>query len=420
MEVTIIGLGFVGLTTSLGFSEKGIKVYGYDINPKKLELLKKFVIPFHEPQLLDKLKSYSNNKFEIVDSLDKCINKSDAVFICVGTPCNKNGSVNISSIINSIKQIIKNRKKKSNFFTIVIKSSVPPSTSKEKIKPILTSYGIKVGEEIGLSNNPEFLREGSAWEDFINPDRIIIGTEDDKSRNILEEIYKPFDAPIINVNLNTAEFIKYLSNTLLATMISYSNEMSILADHIGDIDIKIAFKSLHMDRRWFGYPAGISTYVYPGAGFGGYCLPKDTCALFAMAKEKGYNSKILKSTLQINYKIKNHLIEKIKNSVSFDKSIGILGLSFKPGSDDVRESPAKDFINLLIESGFNKKKIFAYDPLAIENFKNTYDIDINYINSLENIVKLTDILIILTGWKEFINKYKLFKNKSIFDFRYIL
>ena len=185
-----------------------------------------------------------------------------------------------------IEEIVKNNEGNNKFFTIVIKSTVPPSTTKEKIKSILINLGIKVGEEIGLSNNPEFLREGYAWEDFIKPDRVVIGTEDDKSATILEKLYKPFNAPIINVSLNTAEYIKYLSNTLLSTMISYSNEMAILADYIGGIDIKEAFKTLHMDKRWSGNPAGMSSYVFPGAGFGGYCLPKDTFALYAKGKKK--------------------------------------------------------------------------------------------------------------------------------------
>jgi UDPglucose 6-dehydrogenase len=420
MQVTVIGLGFVGLTTALGFAEKKFKVFGYDTNEQKVNHFKNNIVPFHEPFLSEKLKKYKDDNFILVNSLESCIKESDAVFICVGTPYGENGTANLDYVQSSIEEIVKNNVGNNKFFTIVIKSTVPPSTTKEKIKSILINLGIKVGEEIGLSNNPEFLREGYAWEDFIQPDRVVIGTEDNKSATILENLYKTFNAPIINVSLNTAEYIKYLSNTLLSTMISYSNEMMILADYIGEIDIKNAFKTLHMDKRWMGNPAGMASYVFPGAGFGGYCLPKDTFALYAKGKEKGYETKFLKSTLDINREIKVHLIEKIKNSVSTDSKIGILGLAFKPESDDVRDTPAKDFLELLIDSGFNQEKIFAYDPMANRNFFNEFNIKINYLDNLKGVVDKTDVLVILTAWKEFRENSMLIKSKRVFDFRYIL
>ena len=420
MQITVIGLGFVGLTTALGFAEKKFKVFGYDNDKQKINQFKKNIVPFHEPFLTEKLINYKDDNFFLVDSLESCIKESEAIFICVGTPYGENGTANLEYVQSSIEEIVKNNVGNNKFLTIVIKSTVPPSTTKEKIKSILINLGIKVGKEIGLSNNPEFLREGYAWEDFIKPDRVVIGTEDDKSAAILENLYKPFGAPIVNVSLNTAEYIKYLSNTLLSTMISYSNEMMILADHIGGIDIKNAFKTLHMDKRWIGNPAGMSSYVFPGAGFGGYCLPKDTFALYAKGKEKGYVAKFLKSTLDINREIKVHLIEKIKHLVSTESKIGILGLAFKPESDDIRDTPAKEFIELLIDGGFHTQKIFAYDPMANRNFFNEFNIKINYLDDLKEVVNKADVLIVLTAWKEFREYSKLIKSKRVFDFRYIL
>ena len=209
---------------------------------------------------------------------------------------------------------------------------------------------------------------------------------------------KLYNVPILFSTLNTAEFIKYLSNTMLAVNISFANEMSMIAQNIGDIDIKKSFEILHQDKRFHGNPAGIASYIYPGLGFGGYCLPKDTLALHKKAKEKNFDAKILQSTLKTNDEILEFYVQKISSEVPKDKKLCILGLSFKPNSDDVRDSKSAALIKGLLQAGYSN--IIAYDPMAIEVFKNTYNLNINYAQNLQEAIK-DSIIIIATAWEEF-------------------
>jgi UDPglucose 6-dehydrogenase len=347
--------------------------------------------------------------------MEKAIKDADIVFFCVGTPADEAGKADLRILKAAVEKALEYTK---SFKVFVVKSTVPPSTCSEELIPFINSRGHKIGESMGLASNPEFLREGKAWEDFTKPDRIVIGTGDEKSRELLRKVYEPFNAPIHSVSLNTAEFIKYLSNTLLATMISFSNEMSMAADHIGGISIKNAFKILHGDKRWSGNPANMASYIYPGCGFGGYCLPKDTEAFYSKAKEKGFEAEVLKGTLSVNRRVKEFIAKKIARSASKDSKIGILGLSFKPESDDVRDTPAKYIIEALLARGY--RKICAYDPLAAEVFRNSYDYPIEYISSLEEITGISDVLALLTAWEEFAEKKALFENKILIDARYFL
>lgn len=415
--ITVIGLGFVGLTTALGFSEKGFKVFGYDIDKEKVEFIKNNQLPFYEKGLDKALAENLGKNFCIVENLKNAIENSEVVFLCVGTPSDEKGHADLKYIKSALKEILKyiNKNEKK---VVVTKSTIPPATTQNEIIPYINSLGFEVGKNIFVANNPEFLREGFAWEDFISPDRIVIGAEDNFTEKTLRKIYKVFNVPIHIVSLNTGEFIKYLSNTFLSTLISYSNEMSMIADSIGNIDIKSAFKIFHEDKRWFGNPAGMESYAYPGCGFGGYCLPKDTQALVKRAEEFGYKSKILSEVLNVNSEIKPHWIEKIKSSINNDAKIAVLGLSFKPESDDIRQTPALEILNLLIENGY--KKIVAYDPLANELFDKKYHLPIEYADSMESAIKDVENVIILTGWKEFIEKKDLLKNKTVFDMRYVL
>lgn len=415
--ISVIGLGFVGLTTALSFSYKGIKVFGYDLDSNKMTALKGGKIPFHEPHLEELLAKNINKNFFVCSSIEEAIKSSEIIFFCVGTSSKETGSTDLAFLFNSIREVIGLISKK-DFKTFVIKSTVPPSTTKEKIKPFIETLGFHVGQDIGLADNPEFLREGHAWEDSINPDRIVVGIEDEKTGNILENIFTPFRAPIFKVSWNTAEFIKYLSNTILATLISYSNEMSIIANLTGGIDISRSFKILHLDKRWSGDPANITTYAYPGCGFGGSCLPKDTQALLAHASSRGYEAPLLKSVLSINDIIKDHVVDVIARSVKKTELLGILGLSFKPQTDDIRETPAKYIIQRLIGRGY--RKLIAYDPLAVELFKKEYGFAIEYSDSLKGIIEKTNHFILLTAWEEFKENKEAFLGKKIFDFRYLL
>lgn len=415
--IAVIGLGFVGLTTALGLAHKGYKVVCFDVDKARLKKIRANEVPFHEPHLAEFLKKYNNHKFFIADSLGDVMEKSDVIFYCVGTPGKKNGEINLGPLKKALGQGL-SLMNKTGFKTIVIKSTVAPSTTKDVIKPFVERRGFTVGKDVGLANCPEFLREGFCWEDFISPDRIVIGADDQRSGNIVEKLFQPFHAPIFKVSLNTAEFIKYLSNAFLANLISFSNDMSMAGEAVGGIDIAHSFKLLHLDRRWFGNPAKMSTYFYPGCGFGGYCLPKDTSALHRTLKKKGYDAAFLKDILAVNEKIKRHFAVKIIRAASGNKRIGILGLSFKPGSDDVRESPALGIIRLLLKEGI--RKITAYDPVATENFKKTYNLPINYAKSIQDVVSHSDVIAVLTAWDEFKAKKTNYKDKKIIDGRYFL
>ncbi len=414
--ITVIGLGFVGLTTGLGFAKKGFKTYGIDINAERLGKLKNYEIPFHEPHLKEVLEETLGNSFFIDVSLNEAIKNSEVVFICVGTPASEDGSADISHLLTAIDQILS--VDSDSFKALVVKSTVPPSTLSQRVRPYVEKKIQGTVKQIGFASNPEFLREGYCWIDFIEPDRIVIGVGDEKTKALLKLIYKPFGAPIHFVSYNSAEFIKYLSNTLLSTLISYSNEMSMIADKIGDIDIPNTFKILHEDKRWSGNPASMSSYVYPGCGYGGYCLPKDTEAMDAIARANGVDTAVLSGNLKINADIKDHLVGKLENDLEKNDSIGILGLSFKPESDDVRITPTKEIIEKLLAKGFTN--ISAYDPISNEVFRKEYpEIAIKYFDDLDSLIEHNNNLVILTGWKEFKENEQKIKQRKVYDFRYI-
>lgn len=417
MNITVLGLGFVGLTTGLGFAKKGFKTYGFDVDPERLDELRNYTIPFHEPHLAGVFKETYNKTFFLQDNLKVAIRESDVVFICVGTPSKKDGSADLKYIYNAIEQVLNIETDK--FQVITTKSTVPPSTVSTKVIPFVQKkLAQNPGRKISFASNPEFLREGYCWEDFIKPDRIVIGVEDDAAKEMLQKVYEPFNAPVHFVSYNTSEFIKYLSNTFLSTMISYANEMSIVADKIGDIDIPKAFRVLHEDKRWHGNPAGMAGYVYPGCGYGGYCLPKDTSALVQTSMQHGYLPKMLSANIEMNDEIKYFVTDAIEEKVNKNESLGVLGLSFKPDSDDIRITPTKAIIELLFLKGY--KKIYAYDPISNERFKKYYPkMPLNYCDSLDEIVDESDNLIILTGWKEFKENRDKINKKRVFDYRYI-
>ncbi|MGF1585667.1 MAG: UDP-glucose dehydrogenase family protein [Bacteroidales bacterium] len=416
--ITVLGLGFVGLTTGLGFAKKGFKTYGFDISEERMNSLRNLKIPFFEPHLKEVLEETLDKTFFLEVPFEEAIRNSDAVFICVGTPEKNDGSADLTYLLNALDQVINIRSDR--FQVIVTKSTVPPSTVSNEVIPFVNGkLQLNKDRKVGFASNPEFLREGYCWEDFINPDRIVIGVEDERSKNILDNIYKPFNAPVHYVNYNTSEFIKYLSNTLLSTLISYSNEMSMIADAIGKIDVKSAFRILHEDKRWYGSPAPMKDYVYPGCGYGGYCLPKDTAALVKISERNGFKPSMLSANIFTNNIIKTFLVNRLNGDIGTDEPIGILGLSFKPGSDDVRFSPARDIIKLLIKKGY--RNICAYDPEATDEFiKHNPEIDIRYVESLHDIVDKCEYLLLLTAWEDFKTNKELIKTKNLIDFRYAL
>lgn len=419
MVITVFGLGFVGLTTALGFCEYGHEVYGVEVNEERLSTIKSGRLPFLEPGLDDALVRHIEKKFFPVttDRLAEVINKSDCVYYCVGTPYGKDGQADLTYLYRAIDQTLCHVKS-DHYCVLVTKSTIPPSTTENKIIPYIESKGVKVGEQVGVANNPEFLREGHCWDDFMNADRIVLGVSDNKTEKVLQELYSSVHEPVFCVSLNTGEFIKYLSNTLLATLISYSNEMSVAADVLGHIDVAQAFRILHMDKRWGG--CNMASYVYPGCGYGGYCLPKDTNAFYAVAKGAGFDAQILKNVIRTNDSMPRFIAERIDKTIEgkHETVLGILGLSFKPGSDDVRDAPSAKIIRELNAMGYTN--IVGYDPVANMEFKkHNGDLLLSYIDEYSGILSKADVFVIATAWPEFMDIHQK-TDKKVIDCRYML
>lgn len=413
MVVTVFGLGFVGLTTAAGFAEKGITVFGLDVDKQRMDTLKGGRLPFHEPGLDEALRRNLGNHLFLVEDAREAILKSDCVYYCVGTPYGEGGEADLTYLYQAVDTTLQ-ACTDDKYRVLVTKSTIPPSTTSEKIIPYIEAKGYAVGRQLGVANNPEFLREGSCWDDFMHADRIVLGVSDERTEQILMELYAGFDIPKFGVSLNTGEFIKYLSNTLLAALISYSNEMAQLADTIGGIDVSQAFRILHMDKRWGG--CNMASYVYPGCGYGGYCLPKDTNAIYALGKKKGFDAQILKNVIAVNDARPGYMAARIEEQLDKENCIGILGLSFKPESDDVRDTPAAKVISKLIADGY--QNIVAYDPLAVEAFERQYHLPVAYASSVGEILAQAERIVVLTAWKEFAD-VPMQTKKTIIDCRYM-
>lgn len=415
--IGVFGLGFVGLTTALGLCHAGHRVIGFDADNDLQSTIAGGRIPFHEPNLADALRTHLGTGFRLADTAAQVTAEAEVFFVCVGTPEARGGGTDMNALFAVVDRILDNLHRPS-FKVLVIKSTVPPSTTRDRIIPHLIAQGWTPGKDIGVVCNPEFLREGHAWQDFTTPDRIVLGTTDQRSQSALTALYAPFERPVHCVSYTTAELIKYLSNTLLATLISFSNEWAMIADRLGDIDIPRAFDILYQDKRWSGRPADMTSYLYPGCGFGGYCLPKDTQAAVHMASAVGGDAPLMRNALKVNETVKRFVSEKIASILPVSSTIGILGLSFKPGSDDVRGTPAVDIIRHLMAAGFGR--IVAYDPMAMASFKKSYDLPIDYASSVESLTASSDGIVLLTAWPEFMEKRKTITQKRLFDFRYCL
>jgi len=414
-KISILGTGYVGLVTGAGISEFGHHVTCVDIDKEKINQLNNGKIPIFEPGLNSLLKSNSKKErlFFSAD-IEKAIKESDVIFIAVGTPQKNSGEVDLRYVESVSKTISKNLNK---YKIICTKSTVPVGTG-ELIEKILLENNDR--SDFGYVSNPEFLREGSAVKDFLIPDRLVIGARSEKAFSIMKEVYRPFfinETPIVNTSVETAEMIKYASNAFLALKISYINEIANLCEIVG-ADIHHVAKAMGQDGR-------ISAkFLHPGPGFGGSCFPKDTMALVNMGKNFNHPVKTVEAAIEVNKKQFLRMVNKIDSLLDHQvsgKKIAILGLSFKPQTDDIREAPSTKIIPKLISKG---AKINAYDPVAIENFKINYP-DLNYFENWEDTVKGVDACVILTEWHEFrgidLRKLKmLMSNPIILDTKNIL
>jgi UDPglucose 6-dehydrogenase len=407
ININVIGLGFVGLTTALGFSEKKIKTICVEKDLLRLRKIKNGSIPFEEPHLKNILKKNllrKNLLFSNIPILEE--SAINVIFICVGTPSNQDGSINLKHVENVIVNL--NRSVKNERVLIVIKSTVLPGTISKKLIKLINK------KNITICSNPEFLREGYAWQDFINTDKIVIGYQNKDDLKILRNIYKNFNGDLVSDSTDTAEFIKYLSNSLLGNLISFSNELTIIGEKNKNVNIKKSFNAVKLDKRWFGYPAMISTYLHPGLGYGGYCLPKDISAMNFMSKKSNIKNGMINSTNHTNKLIFHYQTKKILDKFKKNEKIAVLGVSFKPGSDDIRGSKSVEIIKYLLKKGY--KKIYTFDPSVKKDYLKTISKKIIHSNKLSN--DHSQNYILCTSWPKYIKFLRENKKLNFIDFRY--
>ena len=419
MKISIIGMGYVGLVTGICFCDYGHKVICIEKDEKKIKDLNDNKEIIYEPGLKKLLKKHVNKNFFPSNDINNAVQKTNITFIAVGTPFEK-GQFSTKFLKNAARDIGLALRNKKKFHVIVVKSTVIPGTTDNLIKKQIEKFSKKkAGKDFGLSMNPEFLREGEAINDFINSDRIVVGADTTKTKNIVKKIYSRFkNVPILFTNNKTAELIKYTSNSLLANLISFSNEISNIGDKIGDINFNEVIKAVSLDRRIAikvgkkKYFPGIVSYMEPGCGFGGSCFPKDVKALSSLAKTIKSDDNILKNIIKTNEKQIIKLSQIVLKNVKKGKNkVLILGLSFKPGTDDIRESPSIKLIEQLLK--YKNIDIEVFDPIALENTMKKFKNRIKYGNKLSNSIVGKDIIIVMTKWSIFSNlDLKLKKNHN--------
>lgn len=414
MRICVIGTGYVGLVVGAGLAETGNRVICIDKDQTKIEKLKSSVIPIYEPGLEELVKrNQKENRLSFTTSLKEAIPNSDIIYIAVGTPEKEDGTVDLSYVLAVAQEI--GATMGDEYKIIINKSTVPVGTARE-IKKIIEN---KTKASIDVISNPEFLKEGSALQDFMKPDRIIIGTDSSDVVEKIKDLYEPFirtGNPILVMGIESAEMTKYASNTMLASRISFMNEIANLCEKVG-ADVEEVRMGMGKDPR-IG-----SKFLFPGIGFGGSCFPKDVKGIIRKGKEHGLPMKVCESVDLVNKTQKEIIFKKIKKRFSQLKGrkIALWGLSFKPQTDDMREAPSIVTINLLLSEGVNIK---AYDPQAIENTKRIFKNKIEYGDTLYECLEGADALVILTEWNQFRNPdFKkigdLMGKKIIFDGRNI-
>lgn len=388
MDIVVAGTGYVGLVTGACLAEVGHKVTCVDVDEKKIEILREGISPIYEPGLDEILeKNYKMGNLDFTTDYKEAYKKADVVFIGVGTPERIDGSANLDYVFSVCRQIAKNVTKDC---LVVVKSTVPIGTN-DKVEEFLRE-NVENDVHIEVASNPEFLAQGTAVRDTLSASRIVIGVESEKARDILMNIYERFNQPIVVTNRRSAEMIKYASNDFLALKISFINEMANVCEIVG-ADIEDVTKGMSYDPR-IG-----NKFLSAGIGYGGSCFPKDTKALHWLANDHGYEVKTIKATIEVNENQKYKLFRKAKDVFGSlkNKRVAILGLTFKPGTDDLREAPSLQNVRRLLDEG---AKVIAYDPVGENNFKKIYPTEIIYAESIEEAIKDSDMAFIFTEWDE--------------------
>jgi UDPglucose 6-dehydrogenase len=418
MKITVVGTGYVGLVSGACFAEVGIQVVCVDINEVKIEGLRNGVLPIYEPGLESIVKrNYASGRLSFSTQLGKAIQGAEVVFIAVGTPPEEDGSADLQYVLAVAKEIGANM---SDYLVVATKSTVPVTTGSkvhDTIKAALEIRGATI--PFSVASNPEFLKEGAAVEDFLKPDRIVIGVEDERAESIMKRLYKPFQLNgdrIIFMDIPSAEMTKYAANAMLATKISFMNDIANLCERVG--------ANASMVRKGIGSDPRIgSKFIYPGVGYGGSCFPKDVKAIITTAKNFGYELKVLQAVEQVNENQKQVIVEKVISQFGKDlngMTFAIWGLSFKPNTNDLREAPALIVIEQLLKLG---AKVVGYDPVAMKEAENLYlGNSIIYATTAYDACMDADALLLITEWSEFrLPSWevlsKLLKQKVVFDGR---
>ena len=396
MKIAIVGTGYVGLVTGTCFAEIGVDVTCVDTNSEKIETLKKGIIPIYEPGLEEMvLRNTKSKRLRFTTSLESCLNDVEVIFSAVGTPPDEDGSADLSYVLAVAHTIGRNMNK---YKLVVTKSTVPVGTAQKvrnAIQEELDKRGVNI--EFDVASNPEFLKEGNAISDFMSPDRVVVGVESERAKKLMSKLYKPFllnNFRVIFMDIPSAEMTKYAANSMLATRISFMNDIANLCELVG-ADVNMVRSGIGSDTR-IG-----RKFLYPGIGYGGSCFPKDVKALIKTAEQNGYDMRVLRAVEEVNEIQKSALFDKLQKLFGNDlqnKTIAIWGLAFKPETDDMREAPVLVLIDQLQQAGCN---IRAYDPAAMEECKRRIGDTIYYARDMYDAVLDADVLMLVTEWKEF-------------------
>ena len=421
MNIAIVGTGYVGLVSGTCFAEMGVNVTCVDVNEQKIQALLSGNIPIYEPGLDEMvLRNHKEGRLHFTTDITTCLNEVDIVFSAVGTPPDEDGSADLKYVLEVARTVGKNMNK---YLVLVTKSTVPVGTAK-KVKQAIQEELDKRGVTIpfDVASNPEFLKEGAAINDFMSPDRVVVGVESEKAKEIMTRLYRPLmlnNFRVIFTDIPSAEMIKYAANSMLATRISFMNDIANLCELVG-ADVNMVRKGIGADTR-IG-----NKFLYPGCGYGGSCFPKDVKALIKTAEKNGYDMKVLKAVEDVNEAQKSILFKKLSkhfNNELNEKRIAIWGLAFKPETDDMREATSLVMIQKLIESGC---KVKVYDPVAMDECKRRIGDSVEYATDMYDAVLNADALLLLTEWKQFrmpswgvikksMNKPILIDGRNIYD-----
>ena len=395
MNIAIVGTGYVGLVSGACFAEMGIDVTCVDINPEKIKCLLNGEIPIYEPGLDDLVKrNVEAGRLHFTTDLTTCLDNVEVVFSAVGTPPDEDGSADLQYVLEVARTFGQHIKK---YTILVTKSTVPVGTAK-KVKAVIEEELTERGEQIDfeVASNPEFLKEGAAIKDFMSPDRVVVGVESDRAKKVMERLYRPFQMNnyrLYFMDIPSAEMTKYAANAMLATRISFMNDIANLCDLVG--------ANVDMVRKGIGADTRIgSKFLYPGCGYGGSCFPKDVKALARTAREYGYTMGVIEAVEAVNERQKEIVVKKLQDKLGTlrGKTIALWGLAFKPETDDMREAPALVVIEKLLEAGASVK---VYDPVAMDECRRRIGDRVVYCKDMYDVVIDADALAVLTDWKEF-------------------